>query len=567
MKIFVKGKGDISLTKRDFLASGGQGDIYIQGDTAFKIYQDPKNMIPLGKIQELSNLKHPNIIKPEQVINSNTTNGPPIGYTMRYVSDTYALCQLFTKSFRDRNGISPKISLDLLRKLQEIIQHIHEHNILIVDLNELNFLSSQKFDEIYAIDVDSYQTFSYPAVAIMDNIRDRHSTKFSKETDWFSFAVIGIMLMIGIHPYKGKHTTVKDFDDRMKKNISIFNSDVSIPKSCLPFDVIPEIYRKWFKAILEDGKRLPPPIDLSAVAQIITAVHKTVGSNNFDIKQLFEFVGNIIETAWIGSTKATLLDNGNLLLNDKVALKDVPVSAKIGITNKNQHPVVAYTENNRLKLKNAITGGDIILDLFATDIMDCNGRLYIKNSTDLVEIQLIEVGNNIIASPVTVAQIMEHASKVFDGILIQNLLGAIYVSILPASTHHEQIRIKELDHYRIVDAKYSNKVLMTVCIDKKSQYDKLIFRFSDDFKTYDIRKIDNITYTSGINFAALDNGVCIHLNDDEDIEVFHNKKDSSALRVIDDTAVTGDMKLFSYGAQVLIGRGNQIFSMTMKKAP
>ena len=199
--------------------------------------------------------------------------------------------------------------------------------------------------------------------------------------------------------------------------------------------------------------------------------------------------------------------------------------------------------------------------------MDCNGRLYIKNSTDLVEIQLTEVGNNIIASPITVAQIMEHASKVFDGVLIQNLLGAIYVSIFPESIRHEQIRIKELDHYRIVDAKYSNKVFIVVCVDKKSQYDKLIFRFADDFKTYDIRKIENITYTSGINFSALDNGVCIHLNDDEDIEVFHNKKDSSALRVIDDTAVTGDMKLFSYGAQVLIGRGNQIFSMTMKKAP
>src|SRR6478609_7422794 len=91
MKLHIQGKNQVDLVQKDFLTSGGEGSIYVKGGTAFKVYNDQKKMIPVGKIQELSCLTHPNIIKPEDVLID--SNNKPVGYTMRFVNDTYALCQ------------------------------------------------------------------------------------------------------------------------------------------------------------------------------------------------------------------------------------------------------------------------------------------------------------------------------------------------------------------------------------------------------------------------------------------------------------------------------------------
>ena len=64
----------------------------------------------------------------------------PVGYTMPSVADAFVLCQTFPKAFREREGLTPDLTLGLVRKLQEGIAHVHARHILIVDLNEMNFL-------------------------------------------------------------------------------------------------------------------------------------------------------------------------------------------------------------------------------------------------------------------------------------------------------------------------------------------------------------------------------------------------------------------------------------------
>ena len=82
MKVFIKGKGEINLTQKDFIAAGGQGSVYGKGNTAFKIYAEPKHMLPINKIQELSVLKNRAIIKPEDVLLDEKNR--IIGYTMPF---------------------------------------------------------------------------------------------------------------------------------------------------------------------------------------------------------------------------------------------------------------------------------------------------------------------------------------------------------------------------------------------------------------------------------------------------------------------------------------------------
>ena len=93
MKVFVKGKGEVTLTKNDFVASGGEGSIYKKARTAYKIYNGQTPCIPFSKIQELSKIQDKNVIAPKELV-LNSRN-KPIGYTMRHISHTYALCQIF----------------------------------------------------------------------------------------------------------------------------------------------------------------------------------------------------------------------------------------------------------------------------------------------------------------------------------------------------------------------------------------------------------------------------------------------------------------------------------------
>ena len=559
MKVIVQNQGTVNLDKRLFIASGGEGQIFASGQTAYKIYTDPKHMMPLGKIQELSSITDLNVIRPQEIVYD--TNKKPIGYTMRFVPNTYALVQLFTKAFRQREGLTHETIQKLIQKLRNIIEHIHDHKILIVDLNEMNFLVNHGFSEIFAIDTDSYQTPSYPATAIMDSIRDRHSKTFNELTDWFAFGIISFQMFVGIHPYKGKHPKVKDLEDRMKGNLSVFNKDVSMPHVCYPLDVIPDSYKQWYKEIFENGKRLPPPEDFQASVPIITAIiHKIVGSNNFDISEVMSLDETII-SIYSGANLRILTDS-KFYLNKN---KNIPIKhpLKIAITTVGKVPIIAKLNSEKLILHNADKNKEISNQIYGQKLMEYNGNLYVASGDNILYVDFMEVGENIIAASNIVASILPNATKIFDGVIIQNLLGAKYVSIFSEPKTHRQIHIKELDKYRIIDAKYDNNILMLIG-SNNNIYDRFVIKFSDDWKNYDVRIINNVSPTE-LNFVVLDKGVAICLNEDEDLEVFSNRISHQNVTVINDPAVTGDIKLHKYGGKLYFSKGENLYSMTMRK--
>jgi serine/threonine protein kinase len=560
MKVFIQNKGEISLTKNDFISSGGEGDVYAKGGFAFKIYNDSKKMIPYQKIQELSILTNKNIIKPEDILLDNKNN--TIGYTMKYVKDTYSLCQLFPKAFKDRNSLSQQLIIDLVQQLQKIIKDAHDSKVLLVDLNELNFLVSKSFKDIYAIDVDSWQTKSYHATAIMESIRDRavKNNKFTEGSDWFSFGIVSFQLFSSIHPYKGSHPTVKSLDDRMLQNISVFNKNVSVPKVCPPFDTIPEAYRNWFRAVFDDGKRLAPPTDLHAVIPIVTQIKTIIVTNSFDVKELDSFNEEIIDIFYKNGQKIVLTPKG--LYINKILDSSVPTNASFISLPKYSNVIASWEDNGKIKLRNCLKK-DIQLDLDVKSVMSYDNRLYVKTETNILELKLIETSNNIIASTAIVAQILPQASSMFDGVVIQNLLGAIYVSLFPASGIHHQFHIKELDKYKIIDAKYQNQVLMVIGA-KAGKYDRLIIRFDKLFDgNYDVRIMNDIDYLEN-NFTVLDNGVCVHVCEDEKLNIFSSKVGASSVKEIQDPFVSSDMRLYNDGNMVLFVRDREIFSMKMK---
>lgn len=572
MKIHVESIGDITLTNNDFIASGGEGAIYKKDTTAYKIYTEPRKMIPVGKIHELASIADPNVIKPEHVIfdKNDKNGGTPVGYTMRYVNDTTVLCQTFTKSFRDRNNITNDMMLKLVQKLQKLISNVHKAKVLAVDLNEMNFLvNNYGFNEIYAIDVDSYQTPHYPATALMETIRDRHNpNKFSEATDWFAFAIVSFQMFIGIHPYKGKHPTIPDLDTRMMQNVSVLYKErgveiVGVPKACYPFSVIPKAYLDWYNLVLEKGERIPPPADINKAVIPVAAFVQAVSSDKIDITDLWTFYDrnhlNEIVDFYESRGKAIILTKKSIFINNNLVTNLYRHVLGAVINSKDEVVVINKDGIFRANTDNPISFGYKI-----DDAMSYNGRFYVQNDDKILEVVLAE---NIITAKV-VANIHPNATKLYPGVVIQNLLGAAYVSVFPETNTAYQVRIREIEGSKVVDAKFDSNVLMVVVSRHGAQhntgkYERLVVRFNDDYSSYDIRVVQDITPT-GLNFVVLDTGVCVCLNENDDLEIFSAKIGSSNIKIINDKVLSGDMRLYKLNGKVVFTKDNKIYRMSLK---
>ncbi len=562
MKYRVKNQGEVDLSKRDFVTSGGEGAVYVKGSTAYKIYLKPSATIPELKIQELSVITNPNVIKPEALLLD--AHGSAVGYSMRFVADTHALCQLFTKAFKERNGVSPEAVIRLVQGLRQGVSDVHASNVLIVDLNEMNFLVEKDFKEVYFIDADSYQTRNFPATALMDSVKDWHAKgKWTTGSDWFSFGIVSFQLFAGIHPYKGKHPTINSIAERMQKNISVFNAEVSVPRMVPSFDVIPEVYRAWYKAVFETGQRLAPPVDMLAVAYV-APIQTVQGTDQLSIVQLASCTGNILRFEKLGDQEVSLCEKSIYWLTPKNAEVSLPSTDPLHLALLPDGEVVCGSLHRGLvQLTELRKQCAIDINLHAQQMMSYDGRLYVHTGEHILEIQFMKCGTRYVASSAIVANVMPQATRVFDGVVIQDMLGSWYASVFPKSKSSYQIRLQELEGYKIVDAKFDTRVLIVIC-SKAGKYDKFIFRFDIDFQSYRLWKTEDITY-SGVNFVVLANGICAHINENEELMLFSSLLRQDAVKTITDPVLSGDMRLFKRGNEVLFARGKDLFRISTTK--
>ena len=105
MKIVINNKQE-TLTQRNYVSSGGEGQVYQKGGTAYKIMHKDKQPIPQGKVKELLAIKNTNVLIPQAPIFD--VKKKYIGYTMPFIHKTEFLCKLFSRSYRDQHNISPQ---------------------------------------------------------------------------------------------------------------------------------------------------------------------------------------------------------------------------------------------------------------------------------------------------------------------------------------------------------------------------------------------------------------------------------------------------------------------------
>jgi hypothetical protein len=616
MELYIQGKGAVRLEQNDFVAKGGEGSVYARGKTAYKVYADPSRMIPAAKIKELSVLTDADIIRPEEILLD--AGNVPVGYSMRRVQDANALCKLFTRSFRERKGVSPRQILALVRAFQATVHHIHDVHILVVDMNEMNFLVDRDLQRILCIDVDSYKTPAFPATAIMDSIRDRHSTGYSVETDWFSFAILTFQMFIGVHPYRGKHATLLDLDARMLANVSVLNRSVTMPPTAYPLDTIPAAYRDWYEALFEQGLRTPPPTGATYVPAVtprflhipaavrlkicevgrftaiavsdvtgmapqsapITAMN-TPGSAAVAILQVIDnmtalttagiFVRRALKLSWPALAQTHAACPTSPTGQARPTGSTVPTSTAgdaphvlqdriLTVTPRQNRLVLAWRKDGRLHLWDVAAGKLIPCTVNADGLFASDGRLYLKQGGGLFELRWLELPSAVQPMLHPVANVLPLATRLYEGAAVQDILGSCHVSLFPRSGACHTVRIRELDGRRILDARYEHNVLM-VASENKGALEISIIRFGDGYDDYDLRA-EHDAGSTDVGFVTLDNGVCLWLNPQQELEVFSNRKGAAAIKVLNEPALHG-VRLFKDGTRALFSRGDTLYEMTM----
>ncbi len=564
-EFYVNGK-KVILTDQDFVAKGGEKAIFRKGDIAYAVYEDLKKMIPIAKIGELSEYDHPGIVRPLDVIQN--VKNHPTGFTMPFLDEEEdeitPMPKVFTSSFRKKKNINNDMAIELVKNLKTIFQVVHSKKGLIVDGNEMNWLVDKEFTAPYLIDVNSLKTKSFPPTAYHPATRDWTTTEdFSEMTDWFIFAILSFQIIIGIHPFKGKHPRYakNDFVNRIKDGVSVFDDEVSLPPPARDFSLIPGNYKDWYYDLFQHKMRKEPPQMPGEAGVAVVKAILVQSTDNFEIKPLREFDEDILfyhhptglaktqSKIYIGRADYTAEPDEEVIFTP---LTNVPIFVKL---------------RNKMLEARVVTPGVQLMPfkIEGTDMMIIDSSLYLKRGKKLTEVGFKDSGGKIVMFVKKVWQVEKNSSKMFGGMITQSVLGKAYVVIPVVNGSRSSCFVKpipELDDYQIMDSAHSNRVCVLIGQTGK-KYDRIILAFDAAYNKYRCVIQEDVDFIP-VNFTVLDNGVGIQITDDDAVEIFFNKPEKGDLKRIEDPEIDSSMRLVKDGTRVLFFKGNKLHSMKMR---
>ena len=414
---------------------------------------------------------------------------------------------LFTTSFLARNNIQLQDTQILIKDMADTLAFVHSKSIICVDNNEFNMLVDKgKFQKSFFIDVDSYQTPRHKATVIMPSIRDYATKGFSTLTDWYSFAVITFQLFTGIHPYKGKHPTLKTIEDRCKSHVSVFNKDVSTPPSVRDFSAIPSNYLSWYTDLFEKGLRTPPP-DMTSAVQM-RAKRKYV-SAAFNIEKIFQAGEPIKAVEWLYGNCIVMTENFiyiNTKQFDRHDKHSVAVASTDGVLYEAYFTSRGLTLVDILRKMSIEDSSHMANKWFAVD-----GRLELIYESQLMEIEVRKMGDKVIALTSHVQPIAEQSSQVFTNVVYANIFGKAFFYIPCAPKAVAVWPCPLLDHKRVLDAINDKEQTVVIAADP----DGTVKRYRLACAGANFEEVEEIAMQE-TNTIVLSNGISITYDSVED---------------------------------------------------
>ena len=571
IKIVLDGRGSLTLRPSNYVATGGEGSVYRAARTIIKLYSDPQKMQRdgmTGKLNLLSGIKNKFIIAPKGLVKS--PSGKLMGYYMDYVNGE-PLSRVFTNDFRKREGFTDDNASTLVDHMRSAVEFSHSKKAVLVDANEMNWLvvlKDRNNPEPRAIDVDSWSIGKWPASVIMPSIRDWHTKSFNEVSDWFAWGIVTFQIYTGIHPYKGKLQGYKpnDLEKRMKNNASVFSQGVRLNRAVRDFSDIPGRLLDWYVATFDRGERTfpPSPFDTGiATTQMARVLHATTTASGMLVfKKLFEELGD--QVIRIFPCGIALLNSGKLvdLSNNRVIGKTQTRDSEIVRTDRGW--LKAEMSGDQMKFfhinETGLKETQMTLDLKGKRLFRYENRLFVVTDKGLTEVTLKVLGKPILAVGQTWGA-MVNSTRWFDGVGVQDTMGATYIVAPFGDYACVQIRVRELDELKPVAAKAGNRFITVIGLDKNGTYQKVELTLDRTYATY--KTWQGEVDSADLNIATLPKGVCATIVDDGELDIF--VPTSGTLNKVQDKNILTDMALASWDDKVVYIQNGAVWSLQMSK--
>ncbi len=570
LQVELEGRGPLELRSSNYVATGGEGSVYRVGSTIVKLYTDTKKMRRDGmpdKLRLLSQIKHPYIVAPRGLV---LRGADPIGFYMPF-AEGESLTRVFTTAFWHRESFSTKKALTLVDRMRDTMRAAHDHKAIMVDANELNWLSFLKGKdgpEPRAIDVDSWAVGKWKASVIMPSIRDYHAQTFDERTDWFAFGIVSFQILTGIHPFKGTLDGYKsgDLEGRMRANASVFSKGVGLNRAVRDFGSIPTPLLEWYQATFEKGERsIPPsPFDKGVAAVARPAMTKrtvVTGTGSIAYLKLFERTGDPVIRVY--PCGVVLLASGAL----------IQVSSKQELlTGLGSDTEVVQTADGWL-IGTAVSGGHTftfvdrrtrakeVLPFLLTGrkLFRYENRMFMVTDDELVELSLMNVGKQLLTIGKRTQTLRPNATHWYDGVGIQKAFDATFLVLPFEDSALSTVRVRELDGLTAVAAQAGNRFATIVGIDKTGTYSRVDVVFSADYATYTAAKeaVDD----PDLNVALLPKGVGATIRDDGELLIFVPVNGNTKL--VKDKDIATDLPLSHIEDTVVFVRDGALWSVRL----
>ncbi len=573
IQVVLEGRGPLTLRPNDYRRTGGEGSIYEASKTAIKIFIDKRKVIWNNIAAKLDFFrKNPNryIVSPQGFVK--TPKGETIGYYMEYI-DGEPITRLFTNDFRRRTNFNDRNASLLVERMREIVMFAHDHNALLIDANELSYIvimNQSKEPEPRIIDVDCWVIDNYwpPVLPIMLSIRDWHTKGWNKGTDWFAWAVVTFQVYIGIHPYKGTLNGFrrKDLEGRMKANASVFSPGVRLNRAVRDFSLIPGPLLDWYVATFQNGKREAPPspfetgIAVTRVSRLMYAV--TTSSGVLIFNKLFSKVDD--QAIRIFPCGIVLLNSGKLI--------NLSTKREIGVSQSRDCEIIrvengwlkAFIDNGKINLSHinetSLNEKWLKLDLKGQKLVRYENRMFVATDQGLTEVVLKILGKPILSVGQTWG-VMVNSTRWFEGVGIQDTMGATYVIAPFGDDSCAQIRIRELDNLQPVMAKAGNRFITVIGLDQAGIYQKIELTMDQGYSNYKIWQ--GITDNPDLNIAILPKGVCATIVKDGELDIF--VPTTGLLNRVQDKQISTEMILANWNDKVVYIQDGDVWSMQMRR--
>lgn len=564
-------RGKLIVRPGDYVATGGEASIYRANNTVLKVYTDPQKMARehiADKVKALAKLAHPFITVPEGVIYDG--KGQAVGIYMPFV-DGNPLCMVFTNAYRQRECFGDNEAKVLAERMRDATLYTHDRDVTMVDANEMNWIVSRPSGggpRPHAIDVDSWAMPPWGATVIMPSIRDWHTKGFTTHSDWFAWGVVTFQVFTGIHPYRGTLDGFKpgELEARMKANASVFAPGVRLNRAVRDFKNIPAALFSWYVDTFQYGRREVPPSPFDAAsgiapnARIARMVVK--GSGTLVFEKLLEFQGYPITRIWpcgaVGTENGVIYDfatrqrlhrlqssNGEVIRCDSGWLLADWVQGK---------PLYTFVDARSRKSQT------LELTLRGHRYFRHENRLFLVTESELVEIKLMYLGKPLLAVGKRTAILTPQATMWFDGVGVEDALGAKFIVLPFGEDSLNSFRVKELDGLHVVSAKAGARFAMFIALDSKGGYHKIELTLSKEYASYSAW-LGN-TDSPELNVAILPRGVCATIVNDGELTVF--VPSNGQVNRINDKQIATDMALANWNDTVVYVQNGAVWSLRMK---